>query len=113
MGSPCLDGDWPAPSLVQQPFHQLVCRPNLDLYTGTTGRYCRRHGNLRRDGAQRVLERALADGPITAEEIYFPGAAAFQISELAARWGDPEGTRVYFEHDSMRSRWLDLSASGM
>jgi hypothetical protein len=108
-----LERDWPAPGLVQERFHQLVCRPNLDLYTGTTGVYRRRHGNLRRDGAQRVLERALADGPISSEEIYFPGAGAFRTSELAAKCGDPEGTRVYFEHDSIRSRWLDLNGSGM
>jgi hypothetical protein len=107
-----LDGDWPAPTRVQEPFHHLVCRPNLDLYTGTTGRYRRRHGNLRRDGAQRVLERALADGPITEAEIYFPDAGAARASELAARWGDPDGTRVYFEHDSMRLRWLDRASGG-
>lgn len=102
-----LAGDWPAAGRVQKPFHPLVCRPNLDLYTGTTGRYRRRHGNLRRDGAQRVLERALADGPITSEEIYFPEGGATSASELAARWADAGGTRVYFEHDSMRFCWLD------
>jgi hypothetical protein len=103
--------DWPPPGRVQEPFHQLVVRPNADLHTGTTGRYRRRHGNLRRDGAQRVLVRALADGPITAEEIYFPDAGAYSTSELAARWGDPEGTRVYFWHDSLRLRWLDQASA--
>jgi hypothetical protein len=107
-----LDGDWPASTPAQQPFHQLVCRPNLDLYMGTSGVYRRRHGNLRRDGAQRVLERALANGPIAAEGIYFPNGGVSRTSELAASRGDPEGTRVYFEPDSMRLRWLDRAGAG-
>jgi hypothetical protein len=61
--------------------HQLVCRPNLDLHTGTTGIYRRRHGNLRRDGAQAVLERALG--------------------------GEADSRAIHFDAGSVRYRWLD------
>ena len=59
------DGSWPAADTgyCTSAYRQLVCRPNLDLHTGTTGIYRRCHGNLRRDGAQAVLELALATAP--------------------------------------------------
>lgn len=104
-----LDGAWPRASRARQPGRHLVCRPNLDLYTGTTGAYRRRHGNLRRDGVARVLERAVAAGPISVEAIYFSDDD-IGTSELASRWGDTGGQRVYFEPDSVRYRWLDLAS---
>jgi hypothetical protein len=74
--------------------------------SGTTGVYRRRHGNLRRDGAEAVLRRALADGPVSREEIYF-GSDVASISELPARFGKSSGARVYFDAESVRYRWLD------
>jgi hypothetical protein len=67
-----LAGDWP-PQLAEVEPHAssqglpLVCRPGLELHTGVAGRYRERHGNLRADGGQAVLRRALeqADGPST------------------------------------------------
>jgi hypothetical protein len=88
-----------------------VIRPNLDVYTGTTGVYRRRHGNLRRDGARRVLEHALAEDAVSSEELHFPGERP-TTSELAVRFGDPNGTRVYFEDVSVRFRWLDQASGG-
>ena len=70
------DGSWPETGHCTSPRHQLVCRPNLDPHTGTTRIYRRRHGNMRRYGAQAVRERALADGPISQEQLYFPRAGA-------------------------------------
>ena len=58
-----IDGTWLTSDGDSEERHRLVCRPNLDLNTGTTGIYLRRHGNMRRDGAKTVLERALAGGP--------------------------------------------------
>ena len=51
-----LEGDWPATEPSREPRYQLVCSRNLDLYTGTTGIYHHRHGDVRSDGAERVLE---------------------------------------------------------
>jgi hypothetical protein len=85
---------------------RLVVRPNLDLYSGTTGVYRTRHGNLRRDGARTVLEHALAEGWMSEEALYF-GSDGPPIAELAAQAGDPAGTRVYFEAESPRRRWRD------
>jgi hypothetical protein len=104
-----LDGDWPAAETTAKwtsPSYQFVCRPNLDLHTGTTGVYRRRHGNMRRDGAQAVLERALADGPVSEEQLYFPGSAP-AISDLAALAGDAARTAIYFHPFEMRYLWLD------
>jgi hypothetical protein len=102
------DGSWPAAETdyCTSARRQLVCRPNLDLHTGTTGIYRRRHGNMRRDGAQAVLERALADGPISQEQLYFPGPAP-SISDLAALGGHADSTAIHFDAGSVRYRWLD------
>ncbi len=102
------DGSWPAADTgyCTSAYYQLVCRPNLDLHTGTTGIYRRRHGNLRRDGAQSVLERALADGPISHEQLYFPEPAP-SIADLAALGGDADSTAIHFDAGSVRYRWLD------
>jgi hypothetical protein len=94
------DGSWPETGYWTSPRYQLVCRSNLDLHTGTTGIYRRRHG------AQAVLERALADGPISQEQLYFPGLAP-PAADLAARAGDADSTTIYFDAASVRYRWLD------
>jgi hypothetical protein len=91
-----------------EPVRRLVCRPNLDLFTGTAGLYGQRHGNLRRDGADAVLARALAGPLLSEEELYF-GDAAIANDELALRWGDPAGRRIY-DARSLRWRWLDQQA---
>jgi len=103
------DGSWPAAETTAKftsPRYQLICRPNLDLHTGTTGIYRRRHGNMRRDGAQAVLERALADGPVSQEQLYFPGPAP-PIADLAARAGNTSSTSIYFDAFEVRYLWLD------
>ena len=103
------DGSWPAAETTAKftsPRYQLICRPNLDLHTGTTGIYRRRHGNMRRDGAQAVLERALADGPVSQEQLYFPGPAP-PIADLAARAGNTISTSIYFDAFEVRYLWLD------
>jgi hypothetical protein len=102
------DGSWPAAETgyCTRAYHQLVCRPNLDLHTGTTGIYRRLHGNLRRDGARAVLERGLADGSISQEQLYFPGAAP-PIADLASLAGDADSMAVHFDAGSVLYRWLD------
>jgi len=107
------DGSWPAAETAYctSAYHQLVCRPNLDLHTGTTGIYRRRHGNLRRDGAQAVLERALVDGPTSQEQLYFPGPAP-SICDLAALGGDADSTAIHFDAGSVRYSWLDRLDAG-
>ena len=48
---------------------ELVCRPSLDLRTGTAG-WCRqRHGNLRTDGPQAVFAAAFEQGGRPAEAL--------------------------------------------
>jgi hypothetical protein len=61
---------------------------------------------MRRDGAQTVLERALADGPISQEQLYFPKPVP-SIADLATLAGDANGTAIHFDAGSVRYRWLD------
>jgi hypothetical protein len=104
-----LDGAWPSPDLVPEEL-TLVCRPNLDLYWGTAGRYLRRYGNLRHDDAQAVLRAALADdrgGERSEDALWFTLDPIPHVRELAERYGDLRGDRVHFWAESVRRLWLD------
>lgn len=87
------DDTWPTPDDDHEARYRLVCRPNLDLYTGTTGVYLRRHGNVRRDGANTVLERALAHRPVSHEQLYFPASRIPATADLATLAGTPAARR--------------------
>lgn len=106
------NGSWPAAGYWTSAYHQLVCRPNLDLHTGTNGLYRRRHGNMRRDDAQAVLARALADGPISQEQLYFP-APMPPIADLASLAGDAHSMTIHFDAGSVLYRWLSSPAANM
>jgi hypothetical protein len=105
-----LADEWPHEPRSGLPGHHLVCRTNLDLFTGVHGAYRQHHGNLRRDGVEQVIERAFAAATTTPEALYFPDASA-TTAELATRFGDPNGTKVYWGSTELRYRWLD-QASG-
>ena len=85
----------------------LVCRPNLDLYTGVAGWYRQRHGNLRTHGPQAALAGALEQGGRSYEALWFGPEPLPAVAELAARHGDPAGQGLHFSADSVRSLWLD------
>jgi hypothetical protein len=87
----------------------LVCRPNLDLHTGKAALYGPRHGNLRADGVETILRRALAHGPMSDEALWFGTAPLPPLAPLARDYGDSEGTRLHFSLRSARNRWLDLA----
>jgi hypothetical protein len=90
---------------------ELVCRPNLDVHSGLAGAHGVRHGNLRADGVEPVLERALASGPICDDEVFVPGLDPPATTELAARWGVLDGREIHFSAGSARNRWLDRMAA--
>ena len=46
------------------------------------GQYVKRYGNLRRDGVDEVLSRAMADGPSSDDELWFPGSSCRQSRNL-------------------------------
>jgi hypothetical protein len=107
-----LAGDWPAQLAELELRHgdqrlPLVCRPSLELHTGVAGRYRERHGNLRSDGGQAVLGRALAQGGRSTEALWFGPEPLPPVSELAARNGDQTGHGVHFSEASVRYLWLD------
>jgi hypothetical protein len=86
---------------------ELVCRPNLDVHSGTAGWYRQQHGNLRRDGGQVVLGRALAQGARPADELWFELDPLPRGAELATQQGDLHGQAVHFTAMSVRYLWLD------
>ena len=61
---------------------------------------------MRRDGAQAVLERGLADGPISQKQLYFPGPVP-SIPDLASLAGDADSMAIHFDAGSVFYRWLD------
>jgi hypothetical protein len=102
-----LAGDWPGTPSHDGQVLELVCRPNLDLHRGTAGWYRRWHGNLRRDGGQVVLGRALAAGGLPADALWFDLDPLPGVAELATRHGDPGGQGVHFTARSVHYLWLD------
>jgi hypothetical protein len=106
-GRRALAGHWPSFTRHAGEVLELVCRPNLDLHTGTAGWYRQRHGNLRTDGPQAALAGALKQGGRSYEALWFGPDPLPSVAELAARQGDPDGPGVHFSADSVRSLWLD------
>jgi hypothetical protein len=107
-----LAGDWPAQLAELEPRAGdqgllLVCRPGLELHTGVAGRYRERHGNLRSDGAQAVVSRALEQGGRSIDAVWFGPDRLPAVEELAARHGDRTGQGVHFTETSVRYLWLD------
>ncbi len=105
--SQALEGVWP-----DEPEYRsisLVCRPTLDVYRGVAGQYTRRYGNLRRDGTDRVLGRALADGASPRDEIWFAREQLLPVQELAVRFGHAHSQRIHMGPDSIRHWWLDCA----
>jgi len=104
-----LAGEW-----VEQPRHNgdvldLVCRRNLDVFSGAAGLYRQRHGNLRDDGAERVFHQALEKGPRPYDALWFWLEPCPSVQELAEQFGNADGQLVHFTPASMRYRWLDLA----
>src|SRR5262249_23601218 len=78
----------------------LGCRPNLDVYSGLAGLYRTRHGNLRADGIDTVLGRALAHGRQRDDELWFGPGPLPAPDELAARYGDTAGPGIHLWPES-------------
>jgi hypothetical protein len=87
----------------------IVCRSNLDVYSGTAGNYESFHGNLRNDGVERVFQKMLERVPVSADDLYFKTSVLPTVQELAAEVGIKQGTRIYFSAVEMRQRWLDIA----
>ena len=87
----------------------LVCRPNLDVYRGFAGQYVTRYGNLRRDGVDEVLSRAIADGSSSDDELWFPGEQLPPVQELAERFGKPQSQLIHGHTRSIRYWWLECA----
>jgi hypothetical protein len=106
-----LAGEWPPIPDPAPGELALVCRPNLDVYSGLAGLYRVRHGNLRADGVAAVLSRALAHGRQRDDALWFGPGPLPAPDELAARYGDRDGLKIHPWHESARYLWLDRARS--
>ena len=102
-----LAGDWPTAPERPPGELALVCRPNLDVYSGLAGHYRTRYGNLRADGIAAVLGRAVADGRRSDDALWFSPGPLPIPAELAARHGHATGLGVHPGPESARYLWLD------
>ena len=102
-----LAGDWPPIPDPAPGELALVCRPNLDVYSGLAGLHRTRHGNLRTDGIATVLARALARGREPDDVLWFGPRPHPGPAELAARYGDATSLRIHPGPESVRYLWLD------
>src|SRR5262249_27182247 len=99
-------GDWPDIPDAAPGELALICRPNLDVYSGMAGLYRTWHGNLRTDGIATVLGRALAHGREPDDALWFDPGPHPGPAELAARYADAPGLGVPPGPQSARSLWL-------
>jgi hypothetical protein len=102
-----LAGEWPAIPDPAPGELALVCRPNLDVYSGLAGLHPVRHGNLRTEGVAAVLGSALAHGRQRDDALWFGPGPMPAPGELAARYGDAAGLGVHPGPESVRYLWLD------
>lgn len=103
-----LAGEWPARVAPSEGELALVCRPDLDVHAGLAGLPRERHGNLRADGVEAVLTRALAAGRRLDEALWFGDQHAQALPpEIAAHHGDAEGLGVHPVEESVLALWRD------
>ena len=107
-----LAGTWPDEDMKQyeeayRNMVSLVSRPNLDVCYGFAGQYTNRYGNLRRDGVDAVLSRAMAAGPFSYDEVWFGDMQVPPIEELAMHFGDARSQRIHPDSFSIRDWWID------
>jgi hypothetical protein len=100
-------GEWPAAPKRPDGELALVCRLNLDVWTGLAGRYRIWHGNLRTDGVEAVLDQALAHGVRADEALWFSLDPPPAPAELAARHGDRAGLGIHLSSQSVYYLWLE------
>lgn len=104
-----LAGSWPEE---QEPGSSIpvVCRPDLDVFRGLPGLYIKRYGNLRSDGVDEILDRAVADGTSSDDQLRFPAELLLlNVHELAARFGDAHSQRIHMHPGSLRYWWLECA----
>lgn len=87
----------------------LVCRRNLDVYSGMAGLYGSFHGNARADGIDHVLRAGLEEGPCSMDTLHFSIDRIPSVRSLAEQVGDPQGQNIYFKAPDIRQRWLDVA----
>jgi hypothetical protein len=85
----------------------LVCRPNLDVHFGRAGLHGEPYGNLRRDGVETVMRRAIGARGRSLDAIWFDLEKLPSLADLASRAGDLQGQGIHFDGESVRYLWLD------
>lgn len=102
-----MGGQWPAVWHPDDGEHWLVCRPNLDVHIGRAGWHREGLGNLRDDGVEVTLGRALAKRIRLPDDMWHDPDVQLPMRELATRHGNAIGHTVHFQEQSVRYLWLD------
>ena len=57
---------------------RLVCRHNLDVYSGDAGLYGPLHGNLREDNAAKIFQQGFEYGEYQDASLFFSAQRGFE-----------------------------------
>ena len=110
--SRALKGEWPVYPVGDPEEVHLVCRPNLDVHFGRAGLHGERFGNLRNDGVEVTMQRALTALGRSLDELWFPLVEIPDPADLAALHGHADAKGLHFDGESVRYVWLDRMLGG-
>ncbi len=87
----------------------LVADRNFDLYTGKGNFLTTLHGSFKNDDLSILLDKALScDNFSTLQSCFSKDISDFDLAELAKKYGDPEGQKIYQGGlNEIRDRWVD------
>lgn len=86
----------------------LTVTENFDLYTGHGNFLTVKHGNLKTDDFASLMNKALSSAPFgKLQSCFSTDISQIDITDLAKRFGDPDGQKIYYNLADIRNRWLD------
>lgn len=96
------------PALPAKDMAWLTVTENFDLYTGHGNFLVVKHGNLKTDDFNTLMISALAAPPFSKlQSCFSTDISQMDITDLAKRFGDPNGQKIYYHLPDIRNRWLD------
>jgi len=96
------------PALPTKDMVWLTVTENFDLYTGHGNFLVVKHGNLKTDDFKTLMTSALSAPPFSKlQSCFSTDISQMDISDLAKRFGDPNGQKIYYHLPDIRNRWID------
>lgn len=85
----------------------LTVGPNLDVWYGNGFHRTKKIGSIGSTTPEELLELALKEYPNYSLGGFFPIDDLPSPNEVANAVADPNGQRIYHEHDELHAKWLD------